>query len=133
MRRALVWLNLYGREAVRHKLKNGLKTQKMHFLPVFQLMSDSLTTILVKPRQCPSHQSILLTKGPIYEIFTKKYWELAELENELFFSRPFWIFFFKKKKKFASFPIKHVKVYWLAKIFPNFDDYPSFQPQTAPA
>ena len=24
---------LYGREAVRHKLKNGLKTQKMHFLP----------------------------------------------------------------------------------------------------
>jgi hypothetical protein len=27
MRRALMWLNLYGREAVRHKLKNGLKTQ----------------------------------------------------------------------------------------------------------
>ena len=31
MRRALMWLNLYGHEAVRHKLKNGLKTQKMHF------------------------------------------------------------------------------------------------------
>ena len=26
MRRALVWLNLYGREAVRHKLKNRQKT-----------------------------------------------------------------------------------------------------------
>ena len=38
MRRALVWLNLYGREAVRHKLKNGQKTQKMHFWPVFELM-----------------------------------------------------------------------------------------------
>ena len=29
MRRALVWLNLYGREAVRHKPQNCLKTQKM--------------------------------------------------------------------------------------------------------
>jgi hypothetical protein len=37
--------NLYGCEAVGHKLKNSLKTQKMHFLPVFELMSDSLTTI----------------------------------------------------------------------------------------
>ena len=26
MQRVLVWLNLYGREAVRHKLKNSLKT-----------------------------------------------------------------------------------------------------------
>ena len=45
MRRALVWLNVYGREAVRHKLWNSQKTQKMYFLPVFELMSDSLTTI----------------------------------------------------------------------------------------
>ena len=28
MQRALVWLNLYGLEAVRHKLKNSLKTHK---------------------------------------------------------------------------------------------------------
>ena len=26
MQRALVWINLYGHEAVRHKLKNSLKT-----------------------------------------------------------------------------------------------------------
>ena len=45
MRRALAWLNLYGREAVQHKLKNSLKTKKMPFLPFFELMSDSLTTI----------------------------------------------------------------------------------------
>ena len=31
MRRALVWLNLYGSEAVRHKLKNSLKTGKNAF------------------------------------------------------------------------------------------------------
>ena len=43
MQRALIWLNLYGREDVRHKLKNGLKTPKKHFLTVFELMSDSLT------------------------------------------------------------------------------------------
>ena len=40
-----IWLKLYGREAVQRKLKNSLNTQKMHFLPVFELTSDSLTTI----------------------------------------------------------------------------------------
>ena len=65
MRRALMWLNLYGCEAVQRKLKNSLKTQKMHFLPIFELTLDSLTTILVEPHQCPSHQSIILTQGPI--------------------------------------------------------------------
>ena len=29
------------------KLKNGLNSQKMHFLPVIELMSDSLTAIKV--------------------------------------------------------------------------------------
>ena len=43
------------------------------FLPVFELMLDSLSTIKVEPHQCPSHQLILLTQGPINEIFTKKY------------------------------------------------------------
>ena len=61
-----MWLNLYGREAVRHKLKNGLKTQKIHFLPVIYLMLDSLTAIKVEP-----HQSIQLIQGPIHENFTK--------------------------------------------------------------
>ena len=31
MPRALMWLNLYGHEAVYHKLKNGLKTKKNAF------------------------------------------------------------------------------------------------------
>ena len=40
----LMWLNLYGRQAVRCKLKKGLE---MHFLcyPFFELMSDNLTII----------------------------------------------------------------------------------------
>ena len=92
MQRALVCLNFWGCEAVWHKLKNTLKTPKMHFLPVFELMSDSLTATKVETNQCPSHQSILLTQGPIHENFMKKYWELAELENEFFLRRPFWIF-----------------------------------------
>jgi hypothetical protein len=41
----LTRLKLYGCEAVRHKPKNSLKTPKMHFLPVFELMSDCLTII----------------------------------------------------------------------------------------
>ena len=41
----VIWLNLYGLEGVRHKLKNGLKTQKMHFLTVLELMSDILKAI----------------------------------------------------------------------------------------
>ena len=31
MWRTLMWLHLFGREAVQHKIKNGLKTIKMHF------------------------------------------------------------------------------------------------------
>ena len=45
MQKALIWLNLYGRQVVRRKLKKGVKTQKMHFYPFFELMSDSLKTI----------------------------------------------------------------------------------------
>ena len=36
MQRALMWLNLPGCEAVRHKLKNGLKTQKNAFFACFR-------------------------------------------------------------------------------------------------
>ena len=82
----------YSCEVVQQKLKNSLKTPKMHFLPVFELMSGSLTATKVETNQCPLHQSILLTQGPIHENFMKKYWELAELENEFFLRRPFWIF-----------------------------------------
>ena len=41
MQRALMWLNLYGREAVQHNLKNGLKTQKNAFFAFFCLANYS--------------------------------------------------------------------------------------------
>ena len=66
--------------------------------------------IYVKPHQCRSHQSILLTQGPICEIFAKNVWELAILKISLFLSRPFWNFF-SWKKKFASIPWKSVQIY----------------------
>ena len=36
--------NLHEQNPSLPTVKNGLKTQKMHFLPVFELMSDSLMT-----------------------------------------------------------------------------------------
>ena len=71
-----------------------------------ELFSDSLTAIYVELHQCPSHHSILLTQGRIWEIFAKKFWELAILKNELFLSRPFWIFFSKKNFFFCFIPMK---------------------------
>ena len=106
MRRALMWFNLYGCEAVWHKLENAFFVFLGHF----------------EPHQCPLHQSILLIQGPIHAILTKKYWELAILENEVFLSRPFWISFFNTNIFFLLlFPRKHVKVYWLARMAQNFD------------
>ena len=90
-------LCLLESEAVRHKLKNSQKMHFWYFLAVFELLSDSLTATYVELHRCPSHHSILLTQGLISEIFAKKFWELAILKNELFLSRPFWIFFSKKK------------------------------------
>jgi hypothetical protein len=43
---------------------------------------------------------ILLTKGPIHELFTKKYCELAELKNELFLVGH--LDFFQKKMLYSQ-------------------------------
>ena len=72
-------LKIFSRKFLRFVL--GLvglndEVQKMHFLAVFELLSDSLTAIYVELHQCPSHHSILLTQGRIWEIFAKKFWEL---------------------------------------------------------
>ena len=77
-----------------------------YFLAVFELLSDSLTAIYVELHRCPLHHSILLTQGRIWEIFAKKFWELAILKNELFLSRPFWIFFSKFFFFFCFIPMK---------------------------
>ena len=99
MQRALMQLNLYGHEDVLRKCKNSLKTQKMHILPVLDLMSDSLTAIQVEPYQCPLHQSILLTQGPIHEILAVIAQLLGVVEKLSFFESAILKFFLQKKKK----------------------------------
>ena len=41
MQRALMWHNLHGHQAVRSKFKKGVKTQKMHFYPFFELYAKN--------------------------------------------------------------------------------------------
>ena len=42
MQKASMWLNLYGRQAVRHKLKKGLKTQKKGAIELWNTLYLSL-------------------------------------------------------------------------------------------
>ena len=110
-----------------HEMQGPQKMLFRYFLAVFELLSDSLTAIYVELHQCPSHHSILLTQGPIWEIFAKKFWELAILKNELFLSRPFWIFFSKKNNFFfASFPWKLAQIYMVEWIGRNFNVFSGF-------
>ena len=57
-------------------------------------MSDCLTDTKVETHQCPSHQSILLTHGPIHEIFTKKTLRIGDFEKLVFFESAILEFFF---------------------------------------
>ena len=68
MHRTLMCLSLYGCQAVGQKLKKGVKTQKMNFYHFF-------LTYFGQPDNhtgCYLHQFILLTQGPIPELFTKQ-------------------------------------------------------------
>ena len=73
------------------------KTDKKCVFCVFRLFL-SLCRTASRPYKL-SHTNALcinqpnqLTQEPIHKNFMKKYWELAELENEVFLRRPFWIF-----------------------------------------
>ena len=66
MRRALKCLNLYGCEAVWHKRKNSLKTQKMQFLSLRQTVCQQYRLSHINAL-CINNQSILLTQEPIHE------------------------------------------------------------------
>ena len=119
MWRALMWLNLCGLQAVRRKLKKRSKNTKYAFYPFFEL-----TTIKVKPHQCPSHQFIpgqqQICSCPSYPRtnpwnFNKKIFRIGRVLVEHF------DFFF------ASFLFKSVTIYVIPRIGQNFDDYPDFQ------
>jgi hypothetical protein len=65
----------------------------MHFLPVFELTSDSLSAIQVEPHQCPSHQSILLTQETIHKNFTNFFCQIGNFEKLSFFESAILKFF----------------------------------------
>ena len=123
MGRALMWLNLHCWETVRRKLKNR---QKCIFC-VFCLFLSLCRTASqpYEAHHCPLHQSILLTQGPIHEIFAKFFWELAILKNSSFWVGYFGFFF-------ASSLWKLVKVSWVYRMGRNVNDYPGFQPKITP-
>ena len=124
-----MWLNLYGHQGVRCKLKKGVKTQKMHFYPFFELISNSLTTIKVEPHQCPLHQSILLTQGPIHEIFEKNIENWRNWKTQFFWVGHFEFFFWIIIFFFASSPWKLVANYVLEWMGLNFYFYDGLQPK----
>ena len=73
----------------------------LSFLFNFYVVQKQTTMTLWKsPHQCPLYQSILLTQGPIHEIFMKKYWELTKPWKWLLFSFlvfGFWLLGWSKK------------------------------------
>ena len=87
-------------------LYNAILRIARNFLETRENIKISTHPFYVELHQCPSHHSILLTQGRIWEIFAKNFWELAILKNELFLSRPFWIFFSKKIIFFCFIPMK---------------------------
>ena len=67
------------------------------------------------------HQFILITQGPICEIFTKKYWELGVHEKFFFFESPILIFFFD------FLYLNYSQINGVAWMGLNFYDYHDFQ------
>jgi hypothetical protein len=57
---------------------------------------------------------------------------IGDFEKWPFFESAILNFIFQKKKIFASFQWKQVKVYWSARMDRNFDDYPGLQPKITP-
>ena len=74
-----------------------VKTQKMHFYFLFELTSDSQTTMYVEPHQCPLHQFILLSKYPRtnHSNFCEKILRIEGAEKwHLLLSFCLWLFVF---------------------------------------
>ena len=69
-------------------------------------------TIEVEPHQCTSHQFIILTQGPIPEIFVKKIMRIGEIEKLNFFESAILILIFLLHPNEDQ-----------SKFIGNFDDY----------
>ena len=78
----------------------------LYFLAVFELLSVSLTAIYVELHQCPSHHSILLTQGPIWEIFAKNFENWRFWKPQFFWFGHFEFFLQKENLFFCFLPVK---------------------------
>ncbi len=87
----------------RHKPKNSLKTPKMHFLPVFELMSDSLTTIQVEPHQCPCINQSYTSKDQSQKFSRKNIESWRSPENDFCLVFSFLVFGYWVVQKICFF------------------------------
>ena len=101
MRRALMWLNLYGREAVWHELKNSQKTHKKALLACFRAYVGHIRWATSMPFAWinPTNQRTNLWN------FREKILRIGDFENLSFFESAILIFFFKTIF-FCFIPIK---------------------------
>ena len=103
-----------GSQAVWQKLKNWVRTQKMHFTPFLSLCRTAWWLYRL------SHINSL-TRGPIHEIFMKKYEELVELENDIlfcFFVFGYWVvqFFSQWKDHMLSCEVAFTSALWIVSL-----------------
>ena len=92
----LIWLYLYGHEAVRRKLKNSLKMQKNALFACFWAYLGQPHDHIgwAKPMLVASINSTNQRTNPWN--FREKILRIGGAGKWVFFSRPFWIFFSKK-------------------------------------
>ena len=113
-----MWLDLYDHENFRHKLKNGLKTQKRHFLPVLTLYQtvswpywlSHINALHINQFYSPYlHEKILRIGGPCGSY-------------EVSFISALWIVSSESRKK-TSFHLLCTRLYipaYLHKFIPTF-------------
>ena len=133
MRRAFMWLNLYGREAVQHKLTDRLKTQKMHFFACFWAYVGQPHSHIGEATSMPFTSFNPTNPRTNPWNFHKKIFRIGDFEKRTFFESAIFNFNFQKKYFFfASFPLKSVKSSWITSIGRNFYDYRGLHPKITP-
>ena len=118
MWRALVWLNLYGREAQK-------QAKKMHFCVFRLFLSLSRTASLPFRLRCPLHQSILTNPRTNPWNFGEQFLRIGKFENISFFESAILKRKFKNMKISQRFlAIKNGSKFWRLSWFPAKNSQP---------
>ena len=108
MRSVSMWLNLYGCQAVRHKLKKGAKSLKITFSPFLSLRRTAWRAYKLRKIHALFINLSYIPKNQSLNFFAKKYWRLAELENDI----AVFISFLHPKKRHQN-PLLIIKRSWI--------------------